>query len=171
MGKRETILSFLVFLLIVFPLNYHKNAMLFFLSTLDTVLLISASAAILIGIGIFFLVGIYHVKKDYELIIERAGEYYTTLKQGTYFKMPIAYQRVGSYCVAPQARTYITKSGNKLSVTYKIEDSKTFHYCGLKFETIMSVIEKENSEVTLAVLQNSFAKYGLKFINIQKANY
>ena len=145
--------------------------MLIYLSILDTVLLISAGAAILIGIGIFFLVGIYHVKKDYEIIIEKAGEYYTTLKQGTHFKMPIAYQRVGSYCVAPQLRTYVAKSGNKLCVTFQIEDTKKFHYCGLKFETIMAVIEKENSEITLTVLQDSFAKYGLKFINIQKANY
>ena len=146
-------------------------AMINLISTLDLALLIGAGSAILIGAAIFFLTGIYHVKEDYEVIIEKAGEYYTTLTVGNHYKMPIVYQRVGSYCVAPQVRVYNTKVGNKLSITFQIEDTKKFHYCGLKFETIMAVIEKENSEIDLTVLQNSFAKYGLKFINIKKADY
>ena len=146
-------------------------AMINLISTLDLALLIGAGSAILIGAAIFFLTGIYHVKEDYEVIIEKAGEYYTTLTAGNHYKMPIVYQRVGSYCVAPQVRVYNTKVGNKLSITFQIEDTKKFHYCGLQFETIMAVIEKENSEIDLTVLQNSFAKYGLKFINIKKADY
>ena len=141
------------------------------ISDLDIALLIGTGAALVIGAAIFFLTGIYHVKQDYEVIIEKAGEYYTTLRSGNHYKMPLVYQRVGYYCVAPQIRVYNTKVGNKLSITYQIEDTKKFHYCGLKFETIMAVIEKENNEINLIVLQNSFAKYGLKFINIKKADY
>ena len=141
------------------------------LTNLDIIMLISIPSAILIGVLIFFLAGVHRVPKKHAIIIEKAKEFYCVYDSGTHFKMPIAYQRVGSYCVAPQIRVYNTKVENKLSITYQIEDTKKFHYCGLKFETIMAVIEKENSEIDLTVLQNSFAKYGLKFINIKKADY
>lgn len=144
--------------------------MIYALSNLDIALLIGVGAAIIIGALIFFLAGVYHVKKGYEVIIEKANEYYTTLKEGWHFKMPIVYQRAGTYCVAAQVRRYISQAGNKLSITYEVEDSKVFHYCGYNFEAIMLKIEKENSEITLPVLQDSFAKYGLKFLNIQKVD-
>ena len=145
--------------------------MISLLSSLDIALLIGTGIAIVAGLIIFFLVGIYRVKKDYEAIIEKAGEYYTTLKQGVHFKMPVVYQRVALYCVAPQVRSYTSQAGNKLSITFQIEDSKKYHYSGLKFETIMALIEKENSEINLTDLQNTFSQYGLKFINIKKADY
>ncbi len=144
--------------------------MITLLDILDKVLIISASGAVFLGAVIFFIAGIYHIKDGYEAIVEKASGYYTTLTKGWYFKMPIVYQRVGLYCVRPQVRRYVTQVGNKLSVTYQIEDTQKFHYSGLKFETIMAVIEKENSEINLTVLQDNFAKYGLKFINIQKVN-
>ena len=144
--------------------------MIYTLSNLDIALLIGVGSAIIIGALIFFLAGTYHVKKGYEVIIEKANEYYTTLREGWHFKMPIVYQRAGTYCVAPQVRRYTSQAGNKLSVTYHVKDTKTFHYCGLQFETIMLKIEKENSEITLPVLQNTFSKYGLEFLNIQKVD-
>lgn len=145
--------------------------MISLLSSLDIALLIGAGIAIITGLIVFFLVGVFHVKKDYEIIIERAGEYYTTLKEGFHFKMPVVYQRVALYCIASQTRTYVSKVGNKISVVFRIEDTKKYHYSGLKFENIMALMEKENSEINLTVLQNTFAQYGLKFINIKKADY
>lgn len=143
--------------------------MIYALSNFDIALLIATGAAILLGIIIFFLAGLYHVKKDHCIIIEKARQYYQTYEEGWHFKMPIIYQRVGLYCLLPQVRVYTTESGNKLNVTYQIVDVKTYHYKGIKFETLMKVIEKENSEITLTVLQDKFKEYGLQFINIKKA--
>ena len=143
--------------------------MIYELEKLDIVLLIAVGIAILLGAFIFFLAGLYHVKEDYCIIVEKARSYYKTYGHGWHFKWPIVYQRVGLYCIAPQVRTYVAKNGNKLSITYQIEDVKKYHYSGIKFETLMSVIEKENSEITLSTLENKFNEYGLKFINIKKA--
>ena len=112
--------------------------------------------------------GVYHVKSDHVVIIEKAGSYYKTLTQGWHYAFPIVYQRVGSYITAAQVRRYNTIKGNKLSVTYQLEDAKMFHYAHTDFETIMRKIETENEEINLEILQKEFAKRGLKFINIQK---
>ena len=144
------------------------NYMIYEVSNIDLIFLIAIGVAILLGLFIFFLAGLYHVKKDHVIIIEKAREFYKIYESGWHFKMPIVYQRVGLYCIAPQVRRYIAKSGNKLSITYQIVDVKTYHYKGMRFELLMKVIEKENNEITLTVLENKFAEYGLKFINIQK---
>ena len=143
--------------------------MIWELTNLDIALLIATGIAIVVGALIFFSVGIYHVKADRAVIIEKAGKYYKTLKPGWHYYFPIVYQRVGYYVTAPQIRRYQTLSGNKLSVTYQLEDPEVFHYVQTDFETIMHKIENDNSEINLEVLQKEFAKRGLKFLNIKKA--
>ncbi len=143
--------------------------MIYELTNLDIALLIGTGAAIVIGAIIFFSVGIYHVKEGRVVILEKAGQYYKTLKPGWHYAFPIVYQRVAYYITDPQIRRYRTLKGNKLSVTYQLEDAKTFHYCQTDFETIMRKVETENPEINLEILQNEFAKRGLKFINIKKA--
>ena len=139
------------------------------LSALDIAILISIPSALLIGCLIFFFAGLHRVPKNHAIIIERAKEFYCVYDSGTHFKMPIAYQKVGVYCIAPQTRKYIANNGNSLDITYQIEDVKLYHYSGVKFEDLMRKIEKENSEINLTILTDNFAKYGLKFINIKKA--
>ena len=143
----------------------------FALSNFDIALLIATGIAIVVGAIIFFLVGVYHVKSDRMVIIEKVGSYYKTLTPGWHYAFPIVYQRAGSYITAAQVRRYNTVKGNKLNVTYQLEDAKTFHYAHTDFETIMRKIETENEEINLEVLQKEFAKRGLKFINIQKVEY
>ena len=143
--------------------------MIYELTNLDIALLIATGAAIVVGAIIFFSVGIYHVKEGRAVIIEKAGLYYKTLEPGWHYCFPIIYQRVGYYVTAPQIRRYQTLSGNKLSVTYQLEDVKTFHYAQTQFETIMRKVEVENPEINFEILQKEFAKRGLKFINIKKA--
>ncbi|MCR5505698.1 MAG: hypothetical protein K6F07_01730 [Bacilli bacterium] len=138
------------------------------MSDLDKALIISASIAVALGLVFFFLAGVHKVKKNYAVIIEKAGEYYKTFDEGWHFAFPIIYQRVGLYCIIPQVRRYTTLKGNRLSITYQIEDVKTFHYCHMQLEVIMRKIEEENSEIDFAVLESTFARYGLKFINIKR---
>lgn len=142
--------------------------MIYELNNFDLIFIIAVGVALVLGAIIFFFAGLYHVKKDYVIIVEKARKFYALYEEGWHFKMPVAYQRVGLYCVAPQVRRYVATSGNKLSITYQIIDAKKYHYSGINFDTLMKVIEKENSEITLTVLENKFNEYGLKFINIQK---
>ena len=144
------------------------NSLMLLISNLDKALIISAAIALVVGFGIFMLAGVHRVKKYYAIIIERAGEYSKTLYQGVHFAFPIVYQRVGYYCIAPQIRRYITKSGNKLSITYQVEDVKKYHYSHIDLSIIMRKIEEENSEIDFAVLESNFSKYGLRFINIKR---
>ena len=139
------------------------------LSPLDIALIISASAAIVIGVGIFFLAGLHRAPKNHAIVIEKAGEFYCIYDKGTHFLMPIAYQKVGVYCIVPQTRKYIAQNGNSLDVTYQIVDVKKYHYNFVKVEDLLFRIEKENSEINLTVLTEKFEAYGLKFINVQKS--
>lgn len=139
------------------------------LSTLDLVLIISASAAILIGALIFFLAGLHRVPKNHAIVIEKAREFYCIYESGIHFKMPIVYQRVATYVTAPQIRRYTATNGNKLDITYQLVDVKKYHFNFIRFEDLMARIEKENSEINLTVLTDKFASYGLKFISIKKA--
>ena len=139
------------------------------LSPLDIALIISAGAAIVIGVGIFFLAGLHRTPKNHAIVIEKAGQFYCIFDKGTHFLMPIAYQKVGVYCIVPQTRKYIAQNGNSLDVTYQIVDVKKYHYNFVKVEDLLLRIEKENSEINLTVLTEKFEAYGLKFINVQKS--
>ena len=139
------------------------------LTNLDIIMLISIPSAILIGVLIFFLAGVHRVPKKHAIIIEKAKEFYCAYDSGTHFKMPIAYQKVGVYCIVPQVRKYTANNGNHLDITFQIEDVKKYHYSGKTFFDIMQEIEKENSEINLTVLTDSFNKYGLKFISINRS--
>ena len=141
------------------------------LSALDIVILISVPSALLIGLLIFFLAGLYRVPKNHAIVIEKARDFYCVYDSGVHFKMPIAYQRVGVYCIVPQIKKYVANNGNSLDITYQIIDVKLFHYSNISFDALMRKIEKENSEINLTILTDYFNKYGLKFINIKKSLY
>ena len=139
------------------------------LSTLDLAILISIPVALFIGFGIFLLAGVHRVPKKHAIVIERVREFYCIYDKGTHFKFPIIYQKVGVYCIVPQIRVYTAKNGNKLDITYQIEDVKKYHYNFKSIEDIMQDVEKENDEINLILLQEAFSKYGLKFINVKKS--
>ena len=138
------------------------------LSPLDIAMLIALPSAFVLGGLIFFFAGLHHVPKNHAIIIEKAKQYYGTYTKGFVFKLPIAYQKVGTYCIVPITRGYIANNQNHLKITYQVEDVVKYHYSYIGFDEIMRRIEKENSEVTLTVLQDSFSQYGLKFISIDK---
>ena len=139
------------------------------LSTLDIVIIITIPSALLIGLLLFFLAGVYRVPKNHAIVIEKMKEFHCIFDKGTHFKMPIVYQKVGTYCIVPQIRRYTANNGNKLEITYQIVDVKKYHYNYIKLEDLMARTEKENSEINLTVLTDKFVAYGLKFIGIKKA--
>ena len=138
------------------------------ISTLDLVIIFGSLGAVVIGLLIFFFAGLHHVPKNHAIIIEKAREFYALYDKGFHFKAPIAYQKVGTYCIVPQTRGYIANNGNHLKITYQVEDVKKYHYSYITFEDLMRKIEKENSEINHTVLVNTFNQYGLKFISIDR---
>ena len=139
------------------------------LSALDTALLISAGVILLLAVLVFFLVGIHRVPKNHAIVINKAGEFYCVYDKGTHFKVPVIYQRVGVYCIAPIVKKYIANNGNHLDITYQIVDVEKFHKNRIELDDLMKRIEKENSEINSTVLSDKFSMYGLKFINVTKS--
>lgn len=139
-----------------------------YISALDQALLITTLIFISLGLIILILCGFYKVGEDRVIIIEKSREFYKECHQGIYFFFPIIYQRVGSYIISPLIRRYTTRSNVTVDIVYQVIDVKKFHYSHLTFENIMQKIEKENSDINIAVLTDNFTKYGLKFININK---
>ena len=142
-----------------------------YLSKLDIGLIIATASAVVIGLIIFFFAGLYRVPKNHALIFEKAGKFVACYDKGVHFKFPIVYQRVGVYCIVPQTRVYKAKNGNKLDVTFVIKNPVDYHYSSMRFDNIMKMIEKENEDISLQLLQDTFSKYGLEFISIKKSEY
>ena len=92
------------------------------MSNLDKALLIASLGAILIGICIFLLAGVFYVKKDKAIVVEKYGLYFGTYYHGWHFFFPIIYQRKGTYNTVPQVVRITVNDGIKLDVTYKIID-------------------------------------------------
>lgn len=139
------------------------------LSALDIALLISAGVIIVLGILVFFLAGLHHVPKNHAIVINKAGEFYCVYDKGTHFKMPVIYQRVGTYCISPIVQKYIANNGNHLDITYQVVDVEKYHKNHIALDDLMKRIEKENSEINSTVLSEKFSLYGLKFINVTKS--
>lgn len=139
------------------------------LSALDIALLIALGIFIVLGAVVFFLTGIYHVKKDHAIVINKANEFYCVYDHGTHFKMPVLYQRAAVYCTAPIIKKYVANNGNHLDITYQIENVELYHKNRIDIDGLMKRIEKENSVINSTVLSEKFSLYGLKFINITKS--
>lgn len=140
-----------------------------YLNSLDYAILISIPCVIVIGVIIFFLAGVHRVPKNHCIIIEKAGKFDSYFDKGVHFKMPVIYQKAATYCIVPQVRRYIAQNGNHLDITYQIKDPVKYHSFRIKFDDLMLKIEKENSDVNITILQDSFAHYGLEFISIKKS--
>lgn len=139
------------------------------LSILDKALLISLAIILVLGILFFFLAGLHRVPKNHAIVMEKAKQFYCIYDKGIHFLMPIAYQRVGIYCIAPQVRKYVANNGNHIDITYQVIDVQKYHYNYISFEELMQRIEKENTDITIDVLQSKFALYGLKFISAKQS--
>ena len=139
------------------------------LSALDIALLISAGVIIVLGVLVFFLAGLHHVPKNHAIVINKAGEFYCVYDKGTHFKMPVIYQRAGTYCISPIVQKYVANNGNHLDITYQVVDVEKYHKNHITLDDLMRRIEKENSEISSTVLSKKFSLYGLKFINVTKS--
>lgn len=141
--------------------------MIILLSALDIALLICLAIGIVGGATLFFLTGLFHVKKDYVMIIEKYSEYHKTCGKGWYFFLPIKYRKVGYYNTSIQERVCTIGESKKLVLTYQIIDPKLYHYSGSKVETYLEIIRKRHDEMNEEILIEELAKIGLKYISIR----
>lgn len=142
--------------------------MILLISAFDLGLIISAAIVLVIGAMIFFSIGIYKVKKNHAVIIEKINTYHKTLYKGWYYFLPIIYRRVGYYCTAPQQRTIFLENGIKLIVTYQIQDVQKYHYSGIKVEQLVLKIRNSYETLTKEIMIEEFEKRGLIYYSLTR---
>lgn len=137
------------------------------ISTLDTALIISLIAGLILAVIIFIASGLYRVKKNHAVVIEKYGEYHKTLYQGWHFCFPILYRRVGYYNLSTAERTVLIENVKRLTIKYKITDCQKLHYSRLSLQDLINNIRKNYSEITEEILIEEFDKVGLQFISVR----
>lgn len=135
---------------------------------LDVILIIILGSTLLISVILFFLSGIYRVKKGYVMIIEKAEKFYQACPEGRYYFMPVAYKRKGVYPLLPLEKDLHLKNGNVLLITYQIEDPVKFHYSSRDIELEINNAVDENPEMSKEILESTLDNIGIKFLGIRK---
>ena len=134
---------------------------------LTITLLIILGGVLVVGTLLFFLAGVYRVKKNQVMIIEKAGAFYKECHEGHYFFMPIVYQRKGVYFKDVITRPITTINNNQLLLTYQIEDFQKYHYSGRDIEGTINKMHEEKGEMNEELLISTLAGIGVKYISIK----
>lgn len=138
------------------------------MSKLDITLLIILGSTLVISIILFFVSGIYRVKKGYVMIIEKAEKFYQSCPEGRYYFMPVVYKRKGIYPILPLEKDLHLKNGNTLLITYQIDDPVKFHYSSKDIELEINKAVEENEEMSKEILESTLNNIGIKYISIRK---
>lgn len=146
---------------------FYNCFMVILIAKFDLFLLISGLICVLLGGLIFLSIGIYRVKKDHAVIIEKINTYHKIIYSGWHYFLPIIYRRVGYYCIAPQQRKVTLDNGKQLTVTYQIEDVKLYHYNHISVENLLIKIRNENESINKEILESEFKKRGLIFLSLK----
>lgn len=134
---------------------------------LDIALWIALALGLVIGLIIFIIAGIYKVKKDHVIIIEKIEEYYATKGAGVYFFLPVKYRRVGYYKITQQERVILLGNQKRIVLTYQIIDPKKYHYSKQRVEKYVEKIRLNNSTISEELLISELDKIGIKFISVR----
>ena len=125
------------------------------------------AGSFLIGVLVFFLAGIYHVKKDQVIVIEKVEKFYGLYYHGIYFFWPFVYRRRGTYNIKQNKKTIRMNNGNKAEFTYKVIDVMKYHYGGISIENLVNKLIISDEKVTLQILKKEFSNIGLELLNIK----
>ena len=137
------------------------------LSTLDIILLITLGATVILGSLIFFLAGIYRVKKNTVMLIEKAEQFYNIYPEGTYFFMPVIYKRKGIYTIVPMEKDIHIEGLRDLILTFQVIDVKKYHYYSGDVEKKVRETYLNNPEINEDILKDALDSIGIKYINIR----
>ncbi len=138
------------------------------MSKLDITLLIILGSTLVISIILFFVSGIYRVKKGYMMVIEKAEKLYQVCPEGRYYFMPVMYKRKGIYPLEPLEKDLHLKNGNVLLITYQIVDVQKFHYSSRDIELEVNKAVDENPEMSKEILETTLDNIGVKFLGIRR---
>ncbi len=133
------------------------------------ILIIVVASVIVVGLGIFFATGIYHVKDGRVAIMEKYYEFYEVLEPGWYYYMPLIYHRRAWYSTEMQCRTYTLENKNTINIYYKIIDVVKYHYGKIAIYDHLMDIVNNCDELTEDILKERFLEIGIEFIKIEDA--
>lgn len=139
------------------------------LNAVDFVLLYILLGGLALGLVIFFFAGLYRVKKNHAIVVEKMKRFHGIYKSGFHFFLPIIYTREGYYCIEEMEKVVQIPNGKKLRIRYKIEDLKKYHYSYISLDALINKIRAEHESVNNDILIEEFDKLGLKFISIREA--
>ena len=137
---------------------------------LEIILLILIPSALLLGALIFFISGIYKVKENKMMVIEKVEQFYKVCPPGTYFFMPIIYKRKGVYTMTPMEKDIHIENGKTLIITYQVIDVKKYHYTTESIEEKINEANKVNIEMSNEILKETLEEMGLKYLGIREKN-
>ena len=137
------------------------------MSSLDIALLIIIASVVVIGSLLFFLSGIYKVKKNQVMVIEKAGEFYKLYEEGTYFLMPLMYKRKGVYTTSKLEKNIHIDGLREMILTYQVIDVKKYHYYDGDVSKCIEDTYQKSEEMSEEILINSLSEIGVKFISIR----
>ena len=135
---------------------------------IEIIFYIVVPLVLLLGVGIFFLSGVYKVKKNQMMLVEKVEQFYKIVGPGTYFFMPIIYKRKGVYTITPMEKNIHIENGRNLIITYQVEDVKLYHYTKESIEEKVNEANNNNSEMSNEILTNTLKEMGLKYLGIRE---
>ncbi len=137
------------------------------MSGLDIALIVIIPSALVLGFGIYLLAGVYIVKKNKAILIEKNAQFYGVYTKGVHFFWPIIYQRQGVYSVGENKQDIHIQNGRVLVLTYEIVDVQKFHYSEKNIEQTINEVNSSTEEMTEELLVNALNEIGVKFISIR----
>ena len=137
------------------------------MDTLDIILLSILGGTIVIGSVMFFLAGIYKVKKDKAMVIEKSEQFYGIYKEGLYFFMPVLYKRKGVYTLVPMEKDIHIDGLRDMVITYQVVDVKKYHYYEGDVELKIQSTYEKFPNLDEETLRNELENIGIKYISIR----
>lgn len=137
------------------------------MSTLDIILLSIMGGAIILGAIIFFLAGVYKVKENKAMVIEKAEKFYGVYTKGLYFFMPIVYKRKGVYTLVPMERDIYIEGLRDMVLTYQVIDVEKYHYYDGDVSDLVRRTYEKFPDLEEEILIDELNNIGIKYISIR----
>lgn len=134
---------------------------------IDIILLIILGSALILGALIFFLSGIYKVKKDRVMVIEKLEQFYGLYSEGTYFFMPLIYKRKGVYTIVKMEKDVRIEGLREMTITYQVVDVKKYHYYDGDVTKCVEETYKNNPDLDEETLRAELEGIGIKYLGIR----
>ena len=131
------------------------------------IFLIALGIVIILGGLFFFFAGLFKVKKDQVMIIERMNEFKGVYEKGIYWFMPIVYRRVGVYTMKEMEQTIHFDDLRDMVIRFQVGDVIKYHYSEYNVEQKVNEAHKKYPEMSEEILKSELLDIGIRFISIR----